>query len=211
MLSIVSARTITQCPSLYLSQFRLRHRQFIERQKYDVKIIEDMEFDEYDTLVSAYLVYSEDGKTALGCSRLTPVAYGCMLKDHFPDLIEDHSIFDSDRTWEGTRFCIDNALPADKRRHILQQLAVGYLEFGLSRGADRIIGLMPTLILRSVFVRNGITLTPLGPVRAIGIHSKIQAAAIEISEDTYLAACAVTGITRPLGLIGAQGQVRDVA
>jgi len=71
--------------------------------------------------------------------------------------------------------------------------------------------LMPTLILRSVFARNGIALTPLGPVRAIGIHSKIQAAAIEITEEAYLTACAVTGISGPLGLSGAQGQVRDVA
>ena len=49
--------------------------EFIDRQQYDVKTIDGMEFDEYDTLASVYLVYSENGRTVLGCSRLTPIAY----------------------------------------------------------------------------------------------------------------------------------------
>lgn len=211
MLSVVSCRSISSSPSLYLSQFRLRHQQFIARQAYDVKTLEDMEFDEYDTLAAIYLVWSEDGKTALGCSRLTPLSYGCMLKEHFPGLVDDHSVFSEQNIWEGTRFCIDNRLPPEKRRRVLQDIAVAYLELGVFCQIPRIIGLMPTLILRSVFERNGIRLTPLGQVTQIGEHSKIQASAIEVSAALYHQACERTGCESPLGLVPVERRLKHVA
>jgi N-acyl-L-homoserine lactone synthetase len=201
MLSVISYKSIASSADLFFGQHRLRHQQFIERQSYEVKSFEGMEFDEYDTLASVYLVYSEDGKRVLGCSRLTPIDLGCMLQDHFPHLVEDHSVFSLPRTWEGTRFCIDSELPAEKRLNILRQISVGYVELAVYQGIDRIIGLMPTLILRSVFERNGITLERLGAPVAIGDHSKIQAASIEVSPDQYARACACTGIEAPLGLV----------
>ncbi len=191
MLKLISYKEISTHSDLFFSQFQLRHREFIDRQSYDVKSIDGMEFDEYDTLAAHYLVFTQDGRTVLGCSRLTPIALGCMLADHFPDLVEDKSIFTAPRMWEGTRFCIDRRLPAETRRLICQSLAVGYIEFGLAHGVDQIIGLMPTLILRSVFERAGLTLERLGSPRAIGAHDRIQAAAISIRpwqrDQAYLA------------------------
>ncbi|BEV12049.1 GNAT family N-acetyltransferase [Asticcacaulis sp. DW145] len=180
MLKLISYKDISTHSDLFFSQFQLRHREFIERQSYAVKSIDGMEFDEYDSLAAQYLVFTEDGRTVLGCSRLTPIDLGCMLADHFPDLVEDKSIFTAPRVWEGTRFCIDSRLPSEMRRLICQSLAVGYIEFGLAHGVDQIIGLMPTLILRSVFERAGLTLHRLGSPRAIGTHARIQAAAIPI-------------------------------
>jgi acyl homoserine lactone synthase len=183
MLLALSYKNIGVQSDLFFAQHRLRQKEFIDRQGYDVKSFEGMEFDEYDTLASIYLVYTEDGRTALGCSRLTPVEFGSMLKDHFPALVDDHSVFDSPNVWEGTRFCIDSQLPAAKRLKILKTLAVGYIEFALEHGVERIIGLMPTLILRSVFERNGIQLERLGAAHAIGRHARIQAASISITWD----------------------------
>lgn len=145
MLKLISYKDISTHSDLFFSQFQLRHREFIERQSYAVKSIDGMEFDEYDSLAAQYLVFTEDGRTVLGCSRLTPIDLGCMLADHFPDLVEDKSIFTAPRVWEGTRFCIDSRLPSETRRLICQSLAVGYIEFGLAHGIDQIIGLMPTL------------------------------------------------------------------
>ncbi len=203
MLTAISFKSVTLHGDLLLAQHRLRHQEFIARQGYDVWTTDGMEFDEYDTLVSYYLVYSEDGKRVLGCSRLTPIDYGCMLKDHFPALVDDHSIFSRDRVWEGTRFCIDASLPAEKRRDILRTISVGYLEFGLAHGIDTIIGLMPTLVLRTVFESNGIRLDRLGQPQAIGDHARIQAAAITVSEACYASACEKTGCVAPLGLLEA--------
>lgn len=211
MLSIISYKSISTSADLFFGQHRLRHQEFIERQSYSVKVFDGMEFDEYDTLASLYLVYCEDGKHVLGCSRLTPINLGCMLQDHFSYLVDDPSIYTAANTWEGTRFCIDSRLPADKRLHILRQISVGYLECALHLGWERIIGLMPTLILRSVFERNGIALTRLGKPQAIGDHSKIQAACIDVTLDQYHRACQSTGIYSPLGLIGAKETMRHVA
>lgn len=201
MLSMISYRTISSSSDLFFGQHRLRHQEFIERQDYAVKAYDGMEFDEYDTLAAVYLVYSEDGKTVLGCSRLTPVDLGCMLRDHFAHLVDDPAVFALPRTWEGTRFCIDRHLPADKRLHILKQISIGYLEFALYAGIERIIGLMPTLILRSVFERNGIDLQRLGAPHAIGQHARIQAALIKVDPLQYRRAAQCTGVDAPLGLL----------
>lgn len=198
MLRAISYRDMGRVPDLFFGQYRLRHQEFIERQGYDVKTLDGMEFDEYDTLASVYLVYTEDDKTVLGCSRLTPIDFGCMLKDHFADLVADHRIFSEPEVWEGTRFCIDSRLPAAKRLSILKAISVGYLEFALSRGIDRIIGLMPTLILRSVFERNGIQLERLGDPHSIGQHSRIQAASITINWEQLQRAEQSTGLRNVL-------------
>lgn len=194
MLKVISFKDIASNSDLFYSQFRLRYREFVERQQYAVKTIEGMEFDEYDTLASVYLVYTEDGKQVLGCSRLTPIDYGCMLADHFPDLVDDKSIFSAPDVWEGTRFCVDHRLEPEKRLQVLRTICAGYIEFGLRRKINRIIGLMPTIILRSVFERSGITLDRLGAARQIGGHSKIQAASISISEDQLDSVAEATGL-----------------
>jgi acyl homoserine lactone synthase len=211
MLSLISYNSISTSADLFFDQHRLRHQEFIERQSYAVKAFNGMEFDEYDTLASRYLVYSEDGKHVLGCSRLTPTHLGCMLQDHFSHLVDDPSIYTAPNTWEGTRFCIDSRLPGDKRLQILRQISVGYLECALHFGWERIIGLMPTLILRSVFERNGVALTRLGQAQAVGDHAKIQAACIDVTFDQYQRACVSTGIDSPLGLIGVKESIRHVA
>ena len=181
MIKAISHLNLSDSGQLYLGQFRLRYQEFIERQGYDVKTLHSMEFDEYDTLASVYLVYSENGRDVLGVSRLTPTDKGCMLADHWPELVENKSLLNAPDIWEGTRFCIDKHLPSDKRLTILRQLSLSYIEFGLANDISRIIGLMPTLILRSVFERSGVTLERLGPVQQIGQHAKIQAASIAIS------------------------------
>lgn len=198
MLKLISYKEVATHSDLLFSQFQLRHREFIDRQSYAVHSLDGMEFDQYDTLASHYIVYSEDGRTALGCSRLTPVPFGCMLADHFPHLVDDQGVFSAPGVWEGTRFCIDRRLPPEHRRLICQHIAGAYIEFGLAHGVDQIIGLMPTLILRSVFERAGITLRRLGAPQAIGAHDRIQAAAIPIrshQRDTFRAA---TGLSLDL-------------
>ncbi|HTM81891.1 acyl-homoserine-lactone synthase [Asticcacaulis sp.] len=194
MLNITSFKDITQNADLFYGQFQLRHREFMERQHYDVRAINGMEFDEYDTLATVYLVYSTDGKTVLGLSRLTPVGYGCMLQDHFPDLVGDKSIFQDERVWEGTRFCIDSRLPAEERRHICHVICRGYVEYGLAVGASQIIGMMQTYILRSVFERSGVSLKRLGDIQQIGDHNRVQAASIEVASWQLDRITEVTGM-----------------
>jgi N-acyl-L-homoserine lactone synthetase len=199
MIRVISYKEISRHGDLFFSQFQLRHREFIDRQCYAVRTLDGMEFDQYDTLASRYIVYTEDGRTVLGCSRLTPIDFGCMLAEQFPYLVDDKSVFALPDVWEGSRFCIDSQLPPAQRRSICQHIAAAYIAFGLDSGIDRIIGLMPTLILRSVFQRSGIELTPLGTPQPIGAHARIQAAAIPINWHQMECVTAVTGLSDVLG------------
>lgn len=196
MIRAISYKDISINYELFIGQHKLRHREFIERQNYEVKSIDGLEFDAYDNIATVYLVYSEDDRHVLGLSRLIPVRYGCMLADHFPDLVDDAAVFHSDdNVWESTRFCIDHRLPAEKRQRICHALVAANIEFGLARDIDRIIGLMPTMILRSVFERSGVVLDRLGQVHGVGEHSKVQAASISISKEQWQRVKMVTGLS----------------
>jgi acyl homoserine lactone synthase len=170
------------------------------RQHYEAKTFDGMEFDSYDNLTSNYLVFSEDEKTVLGASRLTPVGFGCMLADHFPGLVDDHMIFTDHRVWESTRFVVDSNLSAAERLNISRHMVCGNIEFGLANGVTQIIGLMPTLILRSVFENAGVRLDRLGAVCKIGEHARVQAASIRISRNQLDRVRERTGLYDVLGL-----------
>ena len=87
MISCISCENVHEFGTALHSQFRLRYEGFIERQHYDVSVYDGMEFDQYDTPASRYLIYhTEDGK-ALGVSRLTPTVLSCMLADLWPQLV----------------------------------------------------------------------------------------------------------------------------
>jgi acyl homoserine lactone synthase len=194
MIKLVSYENIHINGQYFCEQFKLRHQEFIERQEYEVRSYNNMEFDEYDTPAAVYLTYVDDNERVLGASRMTPTIQGCMLADHWPHLVDDKSQLHSDQVWEGTRFCIDKNLPSDLRRKVCYALALGYVEFGMYAGIKKIIGLMPPLILRSVFERSGVFLERLGPVHEVGAYGKVQAAGIPINYSQVVSAQRKTGI-----------------
>lgn len=199
MIKVITYKDIETNYKLFIGQYQLRCREFVERQNYAVKSMDGLEWDTYDGLSTVYLVYTDDGRRVLGLSRLAPIAHGCMLADHFPELVDDKSLFQADdNIWESTRFCIDHRLPADQRQAICHALVAANIEFGLSRDVERVIGLMPTIILRTVFERSGVILDRLGPPQRIGEHSKVQAAAIAISKEQWQRVKAVTGLSSVL-------------
>ncbi|MFT4077516.1 MAG: acyl-homoserine-lactone synthase [Asticcacaulis sp.] len=196
MIKVITFKDIGTTFKLFIGQYQLRYREFMQRQNYAVKSMDGLEWDNYDAPAAVYLVYTDDGRQVLGVSRLAPIEYGCMLADHFPELVDDKTLFDANgNIWESTRFCIDHRLPAAKRQAICHALVAANIEFGLSRDVERIIGVMPTIILRTVFERSGVLLDRLGPVQHVGDHNKVQAAAITISKAQWERVKAVTGLS----------------
>ena len=137
MISCISCENAHLFGSVFHSQFQLRYRAFIERQDYDVQIYKGMEYDQYDTPASHYLVYHTPDGRALGVSRLTPTTQGCMLKDLWPNMVEDKELLDSAQVWEGTRYCIDKDVEPALRTTIIHEMAIAYLEFGLQAGPQK--------------------------------------------------------------------------
>jgi len=170
-----------QYGDLYRDQFRLRHQEFIDRQSYDVKVYKGMEFDEYDTPATTYLVCADINRKVLGVSRLIPTDVRCMLVERWPHTLFNPKDIISSHTWEGTRFCVDKTLSPAIRKKVSQELCAAYLEFGLEKGINKIIGLMQTYVLRSVFGRSGIQYTALGDVTTVDRYAKVQAAEMFVS------------------------------
>ena len=193
MISCISSDNVHEFGTVFHSQFRLRYAEFIARQHYEVPVYEGMEFDQYDTPASRYLVYhTEDGR-ALGVSRLTPTSLSCMLKDLWPQMVSDKSLLQSPLIWEGSRYCVAKDVTPVLRQQIVNELACAYLEFGLRFGLDKIIGLMPTFIYRSVFERPGIKMERLGDVRELG-GFKCRAVAIPVTAQQLANVRRKTGI-----------------
>jgi acyl homoserine lactone synthase len=197
MISCISCSNIHEFGRAYESQFRLRYEEFVERQSYNVPHYEGREFDNYDTPASRYLVYHTEDGTALGVSRLTPTAISCMLKDLWPHLVEDKDLLQSDAVWEGTRYAVDKSVAPDLRERIINEMALAYLEFGLGQSLTKIIGLMPTYIYRSVFIKRGIAMEDLGPIEKID-GQRCRAVAIPISESQLNNVRRNTGIFHPV-------------
>ncbi|MBU0799786.1 MAG: autoinducer synthesis protein [Alphaproteobacteria bacterium] len=204
MITCINHENWGEYGALLQSQFKLRHKEFIDRQDYKVRTYEGMEYDQYDTPAAAYLVYHDQTNTALGVSRLVPTAQDCMLRDLWPFLVRDQSLLENAAVWEGTRYCIDKNVNPHQRRHIINEMAIAYLEFGLQRGIKKIIGMMPTFIYRSVFEKPGIQMEYLGDVKEIGRH-KIRAVAIPVEKKQLENVRNKTGIRyRVLNLPDAQ-------
>jgi acyl homoserine lactone synthase len=194
MITCVHSENLNEFGALWHRQFLLRHEGFIERQDYNVKTFRGMEYDQYDTPAASYLVYHTDEGEVLGVNRLTPVTQGCMLQDLWPDLVEDQTLFESPVVWEGTRYCITKDASPELRQRIIHEMAIAYLEFGLSRGLTWIIGMMPTYIYRSVFERPGIAMRYLGDIAVVGRH-KVRAVAIPVEAQQLANVRQKTGIT----------------
>jgi acyl homoserine lactone synthase len=194
MITCVTCENLHEFGSLWHRQFLLRHEGFIERQDYDVRTYRGMEYDQYDTPATSYLVYHTDAGEVLGVNRLTPVTHGCMLQDLWPHLVEDQSLFTSPAVWEGTRYCISKDVAPELRQRIIHEMAIAYLELGLEKGLDWIIGMMPTYIFRSVFERPGIVMRYLGEVHPLG-RLKVRAVAIPVQAQQLANVRRKTGIT----------------
>ncbi len=210
MISCISCENVDEFGKAFHSQFRLRYEEFIERQDYKVPVYDGMEFDQYDTPASRYLVYHTEEGRALGVSRLTPTVLSCMLLDLWPHLVEDKSLLQSPVIWEGTRYCVDKSVAPELRKLIIHEMACAYLEFGLRFGLAKIIGLMPTYIYRSVFERPGIGMEYLGSVEAIGRH-KCRAVAIPVTAQQLANVRRKTGITQSVLRFSRHEGARDYA
>jgi acyl homoserine lactone synthase len=167
-----------------VSQYRLRHRAFTERQEYQTFSLRGMEYDRYDTPASTYLVWRDDQRIVRGASRLNPTDRPFMLGELWPEMVTKKPLPSSWSVWEGTRFCVDKEFgDAALRRRIISEVVCSYLEYGLLLGMDSIVGVMPPLIWRSVFVKSGWDVEHLGEMKTFQDGSKVIAGELVVSAE----------------------------
>jgi len=175
------------------AQFRLRHRIFVDRQHWNLSTIRGMEYDQYDTPATQYLIWRDVDGEARGIARLNPTDRPYMFKDVFSDHFEVDNPPSSPEIWEGTRFGVDRGLDATSRNRIIAELLAACLEFGISAGIKQYLVLMPLVVLKRTFPKMGCSVKIIGAEKRMGLDV-VAPAMCDVSPEILANLHSKTGI-----------------
>lgn len=179
-------------------QHRLRYRSIIERQAWNVPQIDDMEYDQYDNPATTYLIWRPQPGMAGGVSRLYPTDRPFMLRDHFTGMVTYQAMPQGAQTLEGSRFCVDKTLDSSQRKHVIEEIVLAYLEYGLDHNIRQIIGVMYPVYWHNIFAKNGWEPVWIGDPVVTPDGKKSRAAILELNEETLQRVRFHTGIPMPV-------------
>lgn len=175
--------------TLCTNYLRARREVFIDAKGWDLPQTEGMEFDQYDTPVSRWVVVHEYGRVLAGM-RLTPTTAKCgqysyMLRDAQRGLLENippHVLFFDAPVrhdiWEATRLFVVASVSA-QRRLVIQTVLLEHMSASARElGAKAIIGIVPAIFSRWM-KRIGMSATPVGPAIEID-GDRTQAALMNV-------------------------------
>ncbi|MCR6630636.1 MAG: hypothetical protein NVV74_11625 [Magnetospirillum sp.] len=179
------------------SQFRLRHKVFIERQGWGVPNWRGMEYDQYDTPAAVYCVWRDEESHVRGVARLAPTTVPYMIRDLWPDLVTEEPLPCAPHIWESTRLGIDHDLPKETRRRVLSELVLAYLEASLRYGVEGLIGIGYAWCWEHSFSRQGWPVRRMGPDAAIDGEAS-YVGLLPVSAEILAAVRKSTGIHHPV-------------
>ncbi|SES41754.1 N-acyl-L-homoserine lactone synthetase [Tranquillimonas rosea] len=170
---------------LFANMMRARRQLFIEQNKWDLPEALGMEFDQYDTPASRWVVVHDELGQVLAGNRLTPTTAKCgiysyMIRDAQRGLLEtipSNLLHDEapvgETIWESSRLFVSQEVPVHLRRPIYAKLV---FELG---SAVRKLGATQCLTLLNAnwplwAKRVGIDMSEMGPVMEIdGINNQV--------------------------------------
>ena len=136
------------------AMFRNRAVIFSERLGWDVVVKDGYERDRFDDLNPLYLV-SVDPVTEQywGSLRLLPTIGPNMLRDVFPQLLDEGEVVESATIWESSRICATAAEGQPRRsrngvNYVMSELIAGIGEVALIAGLTQIVSVFDARILR---------------------------------------------------------------
>ena len=154
MLKVIEGANASFFPKEMDAMFRNRAEVFSERLGWDVVVKGGYERDRFDDLNPVYLV-SVDPVTERywGSLRLLPTTGPNMLRDVFPQLLEEGEVVESATIWESSRICVSAAegQPGRARNgvnYVLNELIAGIGEVALMAGLTQIVSVFDARIYR---------------------------------------------------------------
>lgn len=180
------------------SQHRLRHRIFVERQGYQVPTYNGLEYDSFDTPAAYYAVRRDDQGVVRAVNRLISCDQPYMLQHLWPGLVEACDLPTTGNIWEGSRIGVDDRLDARTRDRYFAELLCGVLEFGLSRGIDWYIGVMPAAIVQRSMIGAGLDVDLLGTPRIVDESWRVVPVRINVTEASLAEVRRRKGIAGPV-------------
>jgi len=198
MLKLIEGSYASFFPKEMDAMFRNRAETFADRLGWEVVVTNGYERDRFDDLNPLYLV-SVDPVTDRyrGSLRLLPTTGPNMLRDVFPQLLEDGDVVESATIWEASRICAI-ASPGQSARGkggahaVLGELIAGIGEVGVIAGLTQIVAVFDERLMR-ILKAVGCPPQIIGKPQLIG-GTMSYAALFDTSEDILAAFCASLGI-----------------
>lgn len=144
--------------------YRLRHRVFREKLRWNVASDNGAEMDEYDALDPYYMVALEEGE-ATACWRLLPTCGPFMLRNTFTTLLRGEDLPERADIWELSRFAVLS--PAQRYNGQIHLSDVAFemfarlIQFADEHDVRQYVTVVSTSVER-LMKSNGITLTRFG-------------------------------------------------
>lgn len=170
---------------LFANMLRARRELFIVHNKWNLPEAMGMEYDQYDTPASRWVVVHDDEGRVLAGNRLTPTTTRCgiysyMIRDaqrQLLDTIPSNLLYDeapvADCIWESSRLFVRHDVPSSIRRRVHAQLIAQLGETVRSLGATHCVTLLAATWPRWAD-RVGVKMQAMGPVMEIdGIDNQV--------------------------------------
>ena len=164
---------------LFANMLRARRDLFIGHNKWDLPEAMGMEYDQYDTPASRWVVVHDELGRVLAGNRLTPTTAKCgiytyMIRDAqlgLLDSIPADLLYEaapvSPHVWEASRVFIAHHVPAKMRLQVQANLMDQMVKTARDEGATQLLGLCPRAWMRWMR-RLGYETEHVGPCLDIG-------------------------------------------
>lgn len=141
---------------LFPDFMRARKQSFIVENNWDLPEADGMEYDQYDTPASRWIVVHEYGAVLAGI-RLTPTTARCGMYSYMIadaqkgmlDSIPSNLLYVQapvdERIWESSRVFVSKQVPAKMRMRVQANLMGELVETAKSLGAEQLLGLVPAV------------------------------------------------------------------
>ena len=170
---------------LFANMLRARRELFIVHNKWDLPEAMGMEYDQYDTPASRWVVVHDENGAVLAGNRLTPTTTKCgiysyMIRDAqrgLLDTIPAHLLYEdaavAPHIWESSRLFVSHDVPSSIRRRVHAQLIAQLGDSVRSLGATHCLTLLAATWPRWAD-RVGVRMKAMGPVMEIdGIDNQV--------------------------------------
>jgi acyl-homoserine lactone synthase len=142
--------------------FRMRHRVFVERLRWEaLRKSDGVEKDQFDTDDAIYLLLMDEG-VVVGGHRLLPTLKPHLFSELFPHLCDVRGVQRDAQTYELNRTCVDLvSLPESRLLWARRANMLGLMEFCVRAGIPRLSVLTAPHFITH-YLRLGWEITPLG-------------------------------------------------
>lgn len=153
MIARTYAAELANDPELLDQMFRLRARVFRDRLRWDVRVENGRESDEYDRMDPLYVMSIDDeGRRLRGAVRILPTTGPHMMRDVFNGFFDEPLDIVSPLIWECTRFAVDPGPGASVTSTGVNlatcELLLGILDAAAAAGVTQVLGVSETPMLR---------------------------------------------------------------